>query len=311
MAATEKDMPAQALEALMLFYRDAGVDCMLEEAPVDRFAESAEARRRAMEARSAPSREMFQGRPDAASAPVPGPAGMPDSAPARPQPPAAPRPAPVLQPQQMTVPDAAAFEDARTLAASATTISELRAALEGFSGCNLRHSARTTVFSDGNPEARVMVVGEAPGRDEDMQGLPFVGRAGQLLDRMLAAIGLDRTTTYITNVIPWRPPGNRTPTPHEIELCRPFVERQIALVRPDILLLLGNVAVKTLLQTDRGILSIRGTFMDYARDGLSIPAMPTLHPAYLLRSPAQKRHAWADLLALSIRYETIRAGKAS
>jgi DNA polymerase len=296
MTPSAKDMAPEALEALMLFYRDAGVDCVLEDEPVDRFAETAEAQKRAAEQRD--------NRRQQADAPAREPRSLPPrDGPSRDGPAPAARPA--MQTQQMTVPDEAAFADARAIAASASTIAELKTALEAYSGCNLRHSARTTVFSDGNPEARVMVVGEAPGRDEDLQGLPFVGRAGQLLDRMLAAIGLDRTTTYITNVIPWRPPGNRTPTQHEIELCKPFVERQIALIRPDVLLFMGNVAVKTLLDTDRGILSIRGAFMDYRQGDLVIPAMPTLHPAYLLRSPAQKRHAWADLLALSARIEAM------
>lgn len=302
MTPSAKDMAPEALEALMLFYRDAGVDCVLEDDPVDRFAETITVQKRAAEQRD--SRRQQADAPAREPRSLPPRDGAPRDTPSRDG--ATPAARLTMQTPQMTVPDEAAFADARAIAASAATIAELKAALEGYAGCNLRHSARTTVFSDGNPEARVMVVGEAPGRDEDLQGLPFVGRAGQLLDRMLAAIGLDRTTTYITNVIPWRPPGNRTPTQHEIELCKPFVERQIALIKPDILLFMGNVAVKTLLDTDRGILSIRGTFMDYRQGDLVIPAMPTLHPAYLLRSPAQKRHAWADLLALSARYEAMQ-----
>ena len=150
----------------------------------------------------------------------------------------------------------------------------------------------------------LMLIGEAPGRDEDRQGLPFVGRAGQLLDKMLSAIGLDRTNCYITNMIPWRPPGNRSPTPLEIELCRPFIERHVELVDPGIVILLGNVSTKALLGTTRGILSLRGTWSQYRPNSdMSIPALPTLHPAYLLRNPAQKRLAWQDFLSIRARLD--------
>ena len=192
------------------------------------------------------------------------------------------------------------------MASSANTLEELKAALAAFEGCNLRFSARNTVFADGNPEAPVMLIGEAPGRDEDQQGLPFVGRAGQLLDRMLAAIGLDRTQVYITNIIPWRPPGNRTPTPHEVELCRPFIERHIELARPQLAVLLGNVATKALAGTDKGILSTRGTWFEVNAGTVSVPALATLHPAYLLRNPAAKKLSWADLLALSDRISRLK-----
>lgn len=158
--------------------------------------------------------------------------------------------------------------------------------------------------------ADVMFIGEAPGRDEDRQGLPFVGRAGQLLDRMLQAIGLDRTSSYITNIIPWRPPGNRTPTPIEIELCRPFVERHVTLVNPKIVVLMGNVPTKTLLETNRGILSIRGTWSTYhSNSDTDIPAMPTLHPAYLLRNPLQKRLSWQDFLNVRARLDALADGR--
>ena len=197
------------------------------------------------------------------------------------------------------MPDDAAISDARETARSAPTIDALREALASFNGCNLRFGARSTVFADGNPEANVMLIGEAPGRDEDRQGLPFVGRAGQLLDRMLTAINLDRTSCYITNMIPWRPPGNRSPTPLEIELCRPFIERHVELVNPQIVVLLGNVSTKALLGTTRGILSLRGTWSQYhPNSDMAIPALPTLHPAYLLRNPAQKKLSWLDFLSL-------------
>lgn len=286
MTVSAEHADAGALEALMLFYADAGVDTPLEDIPVDRFAESQEDARRRQAARSAPPRSSTGPTRDRS-------AGDASSGPSRPaQPPAAPVP-------QMTVPDAAAFEDARATAKAANTIEELKAAIEGFNGCNLRHSARNTVFADGNPQARLMIIGEAPERDDDLQGLPFAGRSGQLLDRMLAAIGLDRSGVCLTNAIYWRPPGNRPPTPHEIALCRPFTERHIELVRPEMLLFLGNVPTKALLENERGILSLRGHFQTYERDGLTIPVMPTLHPSHLLKSPAQKKLVWADLLAIS------------
>ena len=194
---------------------------------------------------------------------------------------------------------------AREAASGAKTLDELAAILAAFEGCNLRNTATKLVFADGNPEARIMFVGEAPGRDEDLQGLPFVGRSGQLLDRMLAAIGLDRNTAYIANVIPWRPPGNRTPTPQETEICRPFIERQIQLADPDILVLLGGAAAKTLLQTSEGVLRLRGKWREFdtgdtggGAERRTIRAMATLHPAYLLRQPLAKKLAWRDFLAI-------------
>jgi uracil-DNA glycosylase family 4 len=202
----------------------------------------------------------------------------------------APSPAAVAPSEETT---RAAHEIAR----AAKTLVELRTALEQFEGCNLRLTATQLVFADGNPEARVMMVGEAPGRDEDLQGLPFVGRSGQLLDRMLAAIGLDRNTVYIANVIPWRPPGNRDPAPHETAICLPFIKRQIELVDPDFLLLLGKASAHTLLDSSEGILRLRGRWRDYDTGSRTIRAMATLHPAYLLRQPLQKRLAWRDFQA--------------
>jgi DNA polymerase len=215
------------------------------------------------------------------------------AAPSREIPDQPPRPSPA----QASVPDEAQAGLARELAAAATTLDELREAVAGFNGCNLKFTAKSTVFADGNPQARLMLVGEAPGRDEDIEGRPFVGRSGQLLDRMLAAIGLDRTSVYIANVIPWRPPGNRTPTPHETQICRPFIERQIELVNPQVLVHLGGASAKTLLDTSEGILRLRGNWRSYRMaSGEVIPAMPTLHPAYLLRTPNHKKLAWRDFL---------------
>ena len=169
--------------------------------------------------------------------------------------------------------------------------------MEAYEHCELKRGARQLVFSDGVPGARVMIVGEAPGRDEDIEGRPFVGRAGQLLDRMLAAIGLSRAeSAYITNVVPWKPPGNRTPTAEEIAMMKPFLERHIALAAPDVLVAMGNVATQAILDR-RGILDLRGTWTE----GFGRPGMPMTHPAYLLRNPGAKREAWADLLEVKAR----------
>src|SRR5206468_6680166 len=195
-------------------------------------------------------------------------------------------------------PDAAIMA-ARQAAAGATSLDALRDMLERFEGCALRLTAKRLVFADGNPRARVMFVGEAPGRDEDIAGLPFVGRSGQLLDRMIAAIGLDRSKAYIANVIPWRPPGNRTPTPQETQICLPFIQRQIELVDPDVLVTLGNPSTQTLLSTREGIMRTRGKWFDYDTGTRTIRAMATFHPAYLLRSPSYKRMTWQDLLAIA------------
>ncbi|WP_192385937.1 uracil-DNA glycosylase, partial [Mesorhizobium silamurunense] len=205
-----------------------------------------------------------------------------------------------------TVPDEGQIMLARQLAASASTLDELRQHMAAFDGCNLKFTAKNLVFADGNPNADLMLVGEAPGRDEDLEGLPFVGRSGRLLDRMLAAIGLDRTSAYIANVIPWRPPGNRTPTPHETEICRPFIERQIELVNPKVLVNLGGPSAKTLLNTTEGILRLRGNWRVHTTaSGTAIPAMPTLHPAYLLRTPAHKKLAWRDFLEVKAKLRAL------
>ncbi|MCH9014045.1 MAG: uracil-DNA glycosylase, partial [Proteobacteria bacterium] len=193
-----------------------------------------------------------------------------------------------------------ALTTARGLAQAAGTLDQLKAALAGFEGCALKQTAMNLVFADGNPKARLMIFGEGPGADEDRQGLPFVGVSGQLLDRMLAAIGLDRSSVYITNLLSWRPPGNRTPTSTEIAACLPFVERHIELVDPQVLLLAGGISAKTLLGRSEGILKLRGHWAHYQHAGMArpIPALASLHPAYLLRQPAQKRLAWRDFLAL-------------
>jgi len=274
--------------ALLRWYQEIGVDIALEDSPVDRFAESRQPAAKPAENQTARDTPR----------PAP-PRDGPRSAPARP-PAFSAAPPPGGRLANPVIPDEKAVASARELAAAAGDLTQLREAMAGFEGCNLRLTATNMVFADGNPEARVMLVGEAPGRDEDLQGLPFVGRSGQLLDRMLAAIGLDRSTVYITNVIAWRPPGNRTPTPLETEICKPFVGRHIELVNPAVLVFLGGSSAKVLTGTNDGILRLRGRWMKYG----AIDAMPMLHPAYLLRQPAQKRQAWQDWLKLKARLDS-------
>ena len=269
------------IEGLLRFYAEAGVDMPLSETPIDRFAEPQ---------RPAPTQ----------------PAMQTPSAPERPrqQPRPAPAPAPTSRPVQAAadLPDTAQIALAREAAAQASTLDELREKLAAFDGCNLKFTAKNLCFADGDPASDIMFIGEAPGRDEDMEGLPFVGKSGQLLNRMIESIGLKRENVYIANTIPWRPPGNRTPTPLETELCRPFIERQIELAAPKLLVALGGPAGKALTGATEGILRLRGNWkLHRTPSGVEIPVMPTLHPAYLLRTPAQKRFAWRDFLAVKLK----------
>ena len=259
----------KAARDLLDFYTEAGVDALLGEEPVDRFADAQEP--------PAPARAPQSAAPPPARA-----------TPQRAAPLAAPAP---LAPDQAT-------QSAREAAKSAQTLEELRAILDRFDGCALKATATQLVFADGNPQARLMFVGEAPGRDEDIEGLPFVGRSGKLLDRMLSAIGLDRTQVYIANIVPWRPPGNRTPTPQESQICLPFILRQIELADPDILVCLGGPSAQTLLGIREGITKTRGRWYTFNTGKRDIRAMPTFHPAFLLRSPLQKRFAWRDFLSI-------------
>ncbi|MEC7732106.1 MAG: uracil-DNA glycosylase [Pseudomonadota bacterium] len=202
-------------------------------------------------------------------------------------------------------PQNSAAGDSATLAKTATTLDELAAALESFEGCGLKKTAKSTVFSDGVSSARIMLVGEAPGQDEDRTGKPFVGRSGQLLDAMMATIGLSRADNlYIANVIPWRPPGNRAPSMDELETCKPFILRQIELVAPEIIVLVGGTSAKTLLNTETGITRLRGKWQTLEIGGRDIPALPFFHPAYVLRRPETKIDVWADLCALKQKLDT-------
>ncbi len=286
-----------AAMALLAFYREAGIDTLLLDAPRDRFAETAaEIERRA--GRSRPEQA-----PRERGAATTGPASAGGTA-QRTPPPEPPRNGAsdsAFPSNRVAIPDDVALADARERSRAAATLEELKALLDDFEGCNLRITAKHTVFGDGPATADLMFVGEAPGRDEDMAGVPFVGRSGQLLNRMLEAIGLEREAVRVTNTVPWRPPGNRPPTPAETQICLPFVQRQIELVRPKILVCLGSPSAKAILGSAEGILRIRGKWQSYSFDlapDATIPAIAMLHPAYLLRQPAQKKLAWRDLLAL-------------
>ena len=242
-----------------------------------------------------------------AAASVPSGAATQKVAPlAAPQPrPTAPRPAPARTPAPRPL-EGDAIGSAQAAAASATTLADLKAALEAFDGCALKRTATNTVFADGVAEGRVMLIGEAPGRDEDRIGKPFVGRAGQLLDKMLASIKLDRKTNdYINNVINWRPPDNRDPAPEEAAACLPFLRRHIELADPAVIILLGAVAARYVVGVNDGIMKMRGRWMEYRVSDRMVPLMPTLHPAYLLRQPAHKKLAWRDLQAIQTRIQSL------
>ncbi len=259
---------------MLEWYIAAGVDEAIGDDPVDRYAVSS---RRPLEESAAPAEP-------------PPPAPSPTAA--------AAAPPPLVARNEIE-------RTARDRARAARTLDELRTSFAAFDGCPLKGTATNFVFADGNPESAVMFVGEAPGAEEDRQGLPCVGPAGRLLDRMLAAIGLDRNAVYITNILPWRPPGNRNPTDAEIAACMPFIERHVELVAPRILVPVGGTAAKALLNTREGIMKLRGRWFTYQAPEMKSPvaARAILHPAYLLRSPAQKRETWGDLLAIRERLD--------
>ena len=271
------------LRAWLDWYRSMGVDELIGEHPIDRTRPAEiPADRRADASRWARSV------PSAPSVSRPGPPLVPRAVPDR----------PTLQ-----SPGSAAAS-AREIAAACRDLAALQAAVGAFDGCALRETALNLCFADGGPHADVMLIGEAPGAEEDRQGKPFVGQSGQLLDKMLATIGLERRSVYITNVIYWRPPGNRSPTQAEIAACQPFLERQIELLKPKIIVFLGGIAARGLLGVKEGVTKLRGRrFVYTTADGAHIPAMVTFHPAFLLRQPGQKRMAWRDLLALRQRLE--------
>ena len=279
------------------WYLRAGVDETVGEAPVDRYAA-----------------------PD--TAPDGSPDGPPDGPPdgkvaaaGRRGLAEAPAPPPRMPPRISQGPSVAAAPPSRNgavqaafdVAAAAAGLDDLHRALAAFDGCPLKKTATNLAFTDGNPQARIILIGEGPGAEEDRQGLPFVGPSGQLLDRMLASIGLDRSNTLISNIVFWRPPGNRTPTTTEIATCLPFVERLIELVDPEIVVALGGAAAKTLLGKSEGVGRLRGHWFSYSTPGMPRPAQTTAvyHPAYLLRTPTQKRNAWRDFLGIKEKLESL------
>jgi uracil-DNA glycosylase family 4 len=265
--------PDRAMESLLAFWAGAGADACFVDEPVNHMLEAA--------------------RPPKAVAAAP---TLVASTPGRPG---------------KAAPDiSAAVAEARRLASQATDLESLAAAVAAFDGCPLKfEGARQAVFGRGNASGDVIVIGECPGADEDVQGLPFVGRAGKLLDKMLAAAGLtDRV--YITNTVYWHPPGNRTPTLAEQAICQPFVDKAISLIKPQYLLLAGGASAKSILQRDDGILTLRGRWFEWtsAEHGMTLPALPTLHPAFLLRQPAAKKKAWSDVLTLAERLDRPERG---
>lgn len=288
MDATESMAAPPSMLDILLFYVEAGCDEAIGDQPVDRTTLPPPRPAAAMAAASATG---------AANPPDRGTVRSP-AGPAMPQPVAA-NPAMI---------SAQAAESAASAAARAChSVEALQAAIRAFEGCAVKATATNTVIARGNPQAPLMIIGEAPGRDEDAQGYPFVGESGQLLDKMLKAIGRDESNAYISNVIFWRPPGNRDPSSEEILACKPFIERLIELVQPKVIACAGKHAAATLLGTTQGITRTRGRWHEYRRGDLVIPAMPLLHPAYLLRQPGVKREAWRDMLALAARLEEFGA----
>ncbi len=286
------------LLALLDWQRAMGADAVLGDEPVDWLARGpvapgADFRWPERTQEQTQDRPRDQSAPGAPAAPAHlaarPPASLRVEAPVRPQTPLAP---------------SAAETDARRIARAATSLESLGAALKAFDGCTLKATATNLCFYRGAAKSRLMLIGEAPGRDEDIEGKPFVGRAGQLLDKMLAAINLTEADVHITNIVYWRPPGNRTPTPQEALACRPFLERQMELVAPDIVLAVGGAAAKEVLGVTDGIMRLRGKWREIEIGGTKVAAMATLHPAYLLRTPAAKQMAWQDLLALKAKLGT-------
>ena len=269
---------------LLLWYKHAGIDLALVDEPVDQFSQH---KKEALSRTGVTSQTsgVINKRPNPESADLSTLATHSIQ----------------MNPDQASgaaMPDKNAVIAAREKAQAAGTIKELQEVLAEFRGCNLHLSAKNLVFADGNPDADIMLIGDAPGRDEDIHGLPFVGHSGRLLDSMLAAIKLNRENTYLTNAIPWRPPGNRTPTHQEIEICRPFIERHIELVNPNLIILLGGAAAKILLNSNQGIVKLRGRWSSYELADRQIDTMPIFHPANLLSQPLQKQMVWQDLLKI-------------
>ena len=290
------DLSPAELAALLHFHADAGVEWLLEEEAIDRFAEF-----EAMKAARRPAAAQAQQQhPAAGERPAPG------QAPPRPN--AATRPAPAERAAsgpQPAIPDGEAVQQARFVAETARSLVELKTAIEAFSSCNLKHSARSTIFASGDAESGIMVIGSAPSAEDDREGMPFSGKSGQLFDKMLAAIGLKRSAILRTQVIPWRPPGNRAPSAAEMDICRPFIERQIALAEPKAILLLGNFSARFFFGENDTIHGLRGRWKEIAVADCVIPAIASLHPQDLLTAPVNKRLAWNDLLAFQAKLKSL------
>ncbi|AUW41579.1 uracil-DNA glycosylase [Rhizobium leguminosarum] len=289
------DLSPAELAALLHFHADAGVEWLLEEEAIDRFAEF-----EAMKAARRPATQAQQQRPVAGERPAP------SQAPPRPN--TAARPAPAERAAsgpQPAIPDGEAVQQARFVAETAQSLSELKTAIEAFNGCNLKHSARSTIFASGDAESGIMVIGSAPSAEDDREGLPFSGKSGQLFDKMLTAIGLTRSAILLTQVIPWRPPGNRAPSAAEMDICRPFIERQIALAEPKAILLLGNFSARFFFGENDTIHGLRGRWKEIAVADCVIPAIASLHPQDLLTAPVNKRLAWNDLLAFQAKLKSL------
>ncbi|TAU52294.1 uracil-DNA glycosylase [Rhizobium leguminosarum] len=290
------DLSPAELAALLHFHADAGVEWLLEEEAIDRFAEF-----EAMKAARRPAAaQAQQQRPAAGERPAPG------QAPPRPN--AAARPAPAERAAsgpQPAIPDGEAVQQARFVAETARSLVELKTAIESFGGCNLKHSARSTIFASGDAESGIMVIGSAPSAEDDREGMPFSGKSGQLFDKMLAAIGLTRSAILLTQVIPWRPPGNRAPSAAEMDICRPFIERQIGLAEPKAILLLGNFSARFFFGENDTIHGLRGRWKEIAVADCVIPAIASLHPQDLLTAPVNKRLAWNDLLIFQAKLKSL------
>ena len=288
--------PEDTLSALNWLV-EAGADEAIGDAPVDRFVTRAPTSNPPLEGGSK-SAQPIAGR-------GPAPAPTPKPFPPRPAPAEGKRPLANITPANTGPLAADGYGSAVDIAARCNSLPELKAALESFEGSQLKKLATNTVFADGNPDSHVLFIGEAPGRDEDAAGLPFVGRAGKLLDQMLKASNLDRTSCYIINVMPWRPPDNRNPDPGEVAICIPFLRRHIELAKPKVMILLGAVAARHVMGVNDGIMKLRGRWLDYRIGSEMVPVLPTLHPAYLLRQPAHKKLAWRDLQSLADRLDAL------
>ncbi|MBB5073566.1 DNA polymerase [Bartonella callosciuri] len=263
-------------EELLSFYKESGADAVLTDLPVDRFSQLAPLKKKPTQEVDISHNQQISPTIKLNNHPLPNPFTIQGGS------------------------------SAIEIAKNANTLDELKSALLAFNGCSLKLTAKNTCFSDGTAGSPLMLVGEAPGREEDIQGVPFVGKAGRLLNKILASIGLTRNDVYIANTVPWRPPGNRTPTPREVALCRPFIERQIYLANPCILIALGGVAMQFLTGSQNGIIRTRGKWFTYeSENSIKIPVMPTFHPAYLLRTPSQKKLTWVDFLEVKNRLDSL------